>query len=106
MSNETENTGMPEQPEHESRAKKGRTAEEIAAEAVRLAKIELEKAQKFYEDVRRQATEKIQEVREKKVGDLIDSTLAAVKKYPGASLLVSVSFGFCMGRWLQKMLGR
>ena len=106
MSNETENTSMPEPSASEPSAKTGRNAEEIAAEAVRMAKVELEKAQKFYEDVRRQAAEKIKEVREKKVGDLVDSTLDAVKKYPGASLLVSVSLGFCMGRWLQKMLGR
>jgi hypothetical protein len=106
MSNQTENTGLPGQTPGQPSAKTGRNAEEIAAEAVRIAKAELEKAQKFYEDVRRQTAEKIQEVREKKVGDLVDSTLEAVKKYPGASLLVSISLGFCMGRWLQKMLGR
>jgi hypothetical protein len=106
MSNETKNTGVPEQPESGQSPKVGRNAEEIAAEAVRLAKVELEKAQKFYEDIRQQAAEKYQEVQEKKVGDLVDSTLSAVKKYPGASLIVSVSLGICMGRWWQRMLGR
>ena len=106
MSNETENTTTSEQSSCEQGAKTCRTAEEFAAEAVRLAKLELEKAQKFYEDIRRQAAEKIQDVRQRKVGDLVDSTLDAVKKHPGPSMLVSVAMGFCMGRWLQKILGR
>jgi ElaB/YqjD/DUF883 family membrane-anchored ribosome-binding protein len=106
MSNENQDTSAPEQSASEQAAKIGRTAEELAAEAVRLAKLELEKAQKLYEDVRRKAAEKIEDVREKKVGELVDCTLEAVKKYPGASLAVSVALGFCMGRWLQKLLGR
>ena len=106
MSNETENTSPSEQTAGEQAAKACRTAEELAAEAVRLAKFELEKAQNIYEDLRRQAAEKIQDVREKKVGDLVDCTLDAVKKHPGPSMIVSVALGFCMGRWLQKLLGR
>jgi hypothetical protein len=106
MSYEPTDSGTPEQPAGEQAQKACRTAEEMAAEAVRIAKLELEKAQKFYEDVRQKAAEKIQDVREKKVGDLVDSTLDAVKKYPGATLLASVAVGFCMGRWIQKFLGR
>jgi ElaB/YqjD/DUF883 family membrane-anchored ribosome-binding protein len=104
MSNETENTS-PKTPD-EKTAKTCRTAEELAAEAVRIAKQELEKAQKVYEDLRQQAAEKFHEVREKKVGDVLDSTLEAVKKYPGRSLAVSVALGICVGRWIQKTLGR
>jgi hypothetical protein len=106
MLNENQNPATPEQMAGEQAAKACRTAEELAAEAVRLAKLELEKAQVFYEDLRRQAAEKIQDVREKKVGDLVDCTLDAVKKHPGPSMIVSVALGFCMGRWLQKILGR
>jgi hypothetical protein len=106
MGNETENTTPSEQSMGEQAAKACRTAEELAAEAVRIAKLELEKAQKIYEDLRQQAAEKIQEVRERKVGDLVDCTLDAIKKYPGRSLVVSVALGFCAGRWIQKILGR
>jgi hypothetical protein len=106
MSNENQNANAAEQPASEQPAKSCRTAEELAAEAVRIAKLELEKAEKFYEDVRRKTAEKIAEVREKKVGDLVDCTLDAVKKYPGSSLIVSVALGFCAGRWIQRLLGR
>jgi ElaB/YqjD/DUF883 family membrane-anchored ribosome-binding protein len=101
MSNENQNAATPEQT-----AKACRTAEELAAEAVRLAKLELEKAQKIYEDIRQQAAEKIQDIREKKVGELVDCTLDTIKKHPGPSLVVSAALGFCMGRWIQKILGK
>ncbi len=74
----------------------------LAAEAVRLAKLELEKAQKFYDDVCRQAAEKIQSVRETTVGDVIDKTLETAKKHPGPTLIVSAALGFCLGRWFQR----
>ena len=75
----------------------------LAAEAVRLAKMELEKAEKFYEDVRRHATEKLQVVCKITVGDIIDRTLVTVKRHPGPSLLVSAALGFCLGRRFQKL---
>jgi hypothetical protein len=75
----------------------------LAAEAVRMAKMELEKAQKFYDDVYRQATDKIKEVRATTVGDLIDKTLVTVKRHPGPSLIVGAAVGFCMGRWFQRL---
>ena len=78
----------------------------LAAEAVRLAKMELEKAEKFYEDVRRQAAEKIQAVRETTVGDIIDRTLVTVKRHPGPSLFISAALGFCLGRRFQKLFLR
>jgi ElaB/YqjD/DUF883 family membrane-anchored ribosome-binding protein len=75
----------------------------LAAEAVRLAKIELEKAHKFYDDVRRRAEDKIKAVRETTVGDIIDKTLVAVKRHPGPSLFVSAAAGFFLGRWFQRI---
>jgi len=105
MSSENQNAAASEPTVGEQAAKTCRTAEELAAEAVRLAKLELENAERFYADVRRKAAEKIEEVREKKVGELVDCTLAAVKKHPGPSMIVSIALGFCMGRWLQKLLG-
>ena len=75
----------------------------LAAEAVRLAKMELEKAQKFYDDVCRQAADKIKAVRETTVGDVIDKTLVTVKRHPGPSLIVSAALGFCLGRLFQRL---
>ena len=75
----------------------------LAAEAVRLAKLELEKAQKLYDDVCRQAAEKIKLVRETTVGDVIDRTLVTVKRHPGPTLIVSAALGFCLGRWFQRL---
>jgi hypothetical protein len=112
MSSETKND-QPEQPagcNGPAEPCDDRAAEcpemHLAAEAVRLARMELEKAQKFYEDVRRQAEEKIQSVRETTVGEVIDKTLVAVKRNPGASLLASAALGFCLGRWAQKLFRR
>ena len=75
----------------------------LAAEAVRLAKTELEKAEKFYGDVCRQAADKIKAVRETTVGDVIDKTLVTVKRHPGPSLIISTVLGFCLGRWFQRL---
>lgn len=109
MSNEVKN----DQPEHPAGTA---TAEEkhienasecpevhLAEEAVRLAKLELEKAQKFYDDVCRQAAEKIKSVRETTVGEVIDKTLETAKKHPGPSLILCAALGFCLGRWFQRL---
>jgi len=76
----------------------------LAAEAVRLAKMELEKAEKFYGDVCRQAADKIKAVRETTVGDVIDKTLVTVKRHPGPSMIISTALGFCLGRWFSGFL--
>jgi hypothetical protein len=68
--------------------------------------LELEKAQKFYDDLYRQAAEKIKSVRETTVGDVIDRTLVTIKRHPGPSLIVSAAMGFCLGRWIQRMFFR
>jgi ElaB/YqjD/DUF883 family membrane-anchored ribosome-binding protein len=81
-------------------------ATEKAAEAVQRAKLELERAEKFYEDIRRQAAEKIEEIRDRKIGDLLVCTLSAVKKRPGLCLIASATVGFYAGRLLQKMFGK
>lgn len=105
MSNDTEKTTA-EATAAEQAADACRTAEQLAAEAVRVAQVELEKAQKVYEGLRQQVAEKIRDTREKKVGELIDGTLETVKKYPGPSLIVSIALGFWVGRWLQKWFGK
>ena len=77
-----------------------------AAEAVRMAKAELEKAEQLYQRVRQEAVEQLQKVREKTVGDLIDGTLEVVKKYPAAGLIVAGAVGFFLGRLLGRLFGK
>ena len=55
-----------------------------AADALKRAKAELEKAQAFYEHVRQQATDRMKAVRESNVGDILDCTLDTVKRRPCA----------------------
>jgi ElaB/YqjD/DUF883 family membrane-anchored ribosome-binding protein len=69
-----------------------------AAEAVRRAREELQKAQELYDKVRHEATERLEKVRKTTFGDVIDCTLEAVKKRPGAGLTVAAALGFFLGR--------
>ena len=73
-----------------------------AAEALRRAKAELEKAQAFYESVRQQATERLKAVRKTSVGDVLDCTLETVKRRPCASLAVAAMLGFFLGRLFRR----
>jgi ElaB/YqjD/DUF883 family membrane-anchored ribosome-binding protein len=69
-----------------------------AADAVRRAREELQKAQELYDRVRQEATERLQKVRQTTFGDVIDCTLEAVKKRPAAGLTVAAALGFLLGR--------
>jgi ElaB/YqjD/DUF883 family membrane-anchored ribosome-binding protein len=73
-----------------------------AADAVRRAKIELEKAQRLYEEVRQQAVERLEKVRETTVGDMIDGTLDAVRKRPALGLSLAAVLGFFVGRMFRR----
>jgi ElaB/YqjD/DUF883 family membrane-anchored ribosome-binding protein len=73
-----------------------------AADAVRLAKAELQKAQEFYQRVRRETADRVEAVRNKKVGDLMDDTLGVVRKYPVAGLTVALAAGIFLGRLLKR----
>jgi ElaB/YqjD/DUF883 family membrane-anchored ribosome-binding protein len=79
-------------------------APEVAAAeaAVRRAEVELTKAKEAYARVRRQATEQLKRVREKKLGDLVDDTLKMVKKHPGPSVLLAALVGFWLGRLFRR----
>jgi hypothetical protein len=72
------------------------------AEAVRRAKAELQKAQQMYEDVRRRAAEKVEAVRKTTVGDVLDTTLNAIRKYPGKGLMAAAVAGFLLGRLFKR----
>ena len=92
MSEENTTPASPEEP----------AAACSAADALKRAKAELEKAQAFYETVRQQATERLKAVRQTSVGDVLDGTLEAVKRHPGASLTVAALVGFFLGRLFRR----
>ena len=75
---------------------------EAAAEAVQRAKTELNKARELYRKVRRKATQRLSQVREKRVGDLADDTLKLVRKHPGPSVLIAALVGFWLGRLFRR----
>ena len=52
------------------------------AEALRRAKAEMEKAHAFYEHIREQTAERLKEVRQKSISDVLDCTLDTVKRHP------------------------
>jgi hypothetical protein len=73
-----------------------------AADALKRAKAELEKAQAFYEHVRQQTAERLKAVRETSVGDMLDGTLETVKRHPGATLTLAALLGFTLGRLFRR----
>jgi len=73
-----------------------------AAEAVRRAEAELQKAQQLYQKVRQEATDRLKAVRQKSVGDLIDGTLEMVKRHPGPGVMVAAVVGFFLGRLFRR----
>jgi hypothetical protein len=73
-----------------------------AAEALRKAKAEMERAHAFYEHVREQTVQRIKAARETTVGDVIDVTLKTVKRYPGTSLTLAGLLGFMLGRLFRR----
>ena len=73
-----------------------------AADAVRRAEAELKKARQLYQDVRQQATEQLQAVREKTLGDVIDGVLGVVKKHPGPGVICAAVIGFFLGRLFRR----
>ncbi len=73
-----------------------------AADAVRLAKAELQKAQEFYQRVRRETAGRVEAVRNKTVGDVLDGTLGAVRKHPVTGLTIALAVGVFLGRLLKK----
>jgi hypothetical protein len=73
-----------------------------AAEALRKAKVEMERAHAFYEHVREQTAHRITAARDTTVGDVIDATLKTVKRYPGISLTLAGLLGFMLGRLFRR----
>jgi ElaB/YqjD/DUF883 family membrane-anchored ribosome-binding protein len=92
MSEETTTPASPEEP----------AAACSAADAIRRAKAELEKAQAFYDHLRQQAAERLKAVRRTSVGDVLDGTLEAVKRHPAAGLTLAALVGFFLGRLFRR----
>ncbi len=59
-------------------------------------------AKKLYEQVREETVEKLKGAREKRVGELIDDTLEAVKRHPGLGVIVAAVIGFFLGRMFRR----
>ncbi len=85
----------PQQVEESGKVKK-------AADAVRLAEAELDKARGLYEKVKQDATDRLKAAREKSVGDLIDGTLDAVRKHPGPGVIIAALIGLFLGRLFRR----
>jgi hypothetical protein len=73
-----------------------------AAEALRKAKVEMDRAHEFYEHVREQTAHRIKVARETSVGDMLDCACKIVKRHPGASLMLAGSLGFMLGRLFRR----
>ncbi len=84
--------------ENSSETQADRVDVSAAEEALRMARDQLRKAEQAYEDVRAKAAEKIEEVKEKSVGEVIDDGRELVRKYPGISVAAAALAGFFLGR--------
>jgi ElaB/YqjD/DUF883 family membrane-anchored ribosome-binding protein len=73
-----------------------------AADAVRRAKDELEKACETYKHLRKEATDQVRKLRESTVGDVVEGSLAAVKKHPALGVGLAALVGFFLGRLFRR----
>lgn len=73
-----------------------------AADAVRCAEAELQKAKECYTKLRDQAAAQLKAMRQKTLGNVIDGTLATVRKYPVAGAILAGLLGFFCGRLFRK----
>ncbi len=73
-----------------------------AADAIRRAQEELEKACETYKTLRKGATDQVRKLRESSVGDVLDGTLKAVKKHPALGVALAALVGFFFGRLFRR----
>ena len=73
-----------------------------AADALRLAKAEVFKAQELCQQVRHEAAERVEAVRNTTVGDMLDGALDTVRKHPGAGMAVALAVGVFLGRIMKR----
>lgn len=68
------------------------------ADVLHRAEDELNKAKQFCSDMRQEAADRLETVRDKSVGDMIDGTCNMAKNHPGACVAVAMFAGFLLGR--------
>jgi ElaB/YqjD/DUF883 family membrane-anchored ribosome-binding protein len=90
------------EPQGDKEQDPGQSAGDDAKDAIRRAEEGLESAQKWCKEVRRQATERIKEVRESGLGDIARGTLKLVRKHPGPSVIIAILLGFFLGRLFRR----
>jgi ElaB/YqjD/DUF883 family membrane-anchored ribosome-binding protein len=85
-------------------ASDGESSDEVcaAAETLRKAKEELERAHAFYEHVREQTAHRIKAARDATVGDMVNCACRTVKRHPGASITLAAIVGFMLGRLFRR----
>ena len=73
-----------------------------AAEAVRCAKEEFEKACATYQNLRKEATDQVRKLRESTVGDVVEGSLEMVRKHPALGVGLAAMVGFFFGRLFRR----
>jgi len=73
-----------------------------AAEAIRRAEEELQKACQTYQSLRREATAHVRKLRESSVGEVVDGTLQTVRKHPALGIGLAALLGFFLGRLFRR----
>jgi hypothetical protein len=98
------NESETEKPGEAAKPPAGDQAEPLrcAAEAVRCAEAEWRRAKEGYEKLKGEAAARIKAAREASLGQTIDAILAAVRKYPGPSVVVALLAGLFLGRLFKK----
>lgn len=92
------------QPREDSQPASDIDAEVKAAEEeLRLAREALEEAEEHYQETRRRAEEEAEgDETDTSFGDLLDRTLAIVKKHPGLGVAAAAAAGFVLGRLFRR----
>lgn len=75
---------------------------QAAEEAVRAAREQLEKAQAYCEHLRAETAEEFQDLRQTNLGDVLEKTLAFVRRNPGVGVSVAAFLGFFLGRLFRR----
>jgi ElaB/YqjD/DUF883 family membrane-anchored ribosome-binding protein len=73
-----------------------------AQEAVQRAREELDKSMAKYQNVRDEAADKIKGLGETGLGDLVDESLAYVRRHPGRGVVAAVVAGFFLGKLFRR----
>jgi ElaB/YqjD/DUF883 family membrane-anchored ribosome-binding protein len=75
---------------------------QAAEEAVREAREQFERAQHYCQQLRSEAATEIQSLRGANVGDLLDKSLAFVRRNPGTGVCFAALIGYFLGRLFRR----